>query len=780
MDAQVFHLDTKQSSYIFWVTATGHLEQLHYGKKLRPMKDYSVLAPKRVIARGNTVAYSDANKCFTLDDALLEYSSTGKGDFREVACEVWSATSGSVTDFRYKKHTWSEGRMPIEGLPAARGNATNCRTLTIELGDEYLGLRLLLYYHIFYETDTITRHVTLVNEGTEKVAIRRLMSMQCDLPYRNDEWMQFSGSWVREMQVVVKALTPGVYINDSKTGTSSNRHNPLTLIKAPTCNETQGACYGFNLLYSGNHAEIIDVSPYETIRVLAGINPYLFDYQLEPKQAFHTPEAVMTYSNQGLNALSQQFHAFVNNHIIPPQHAYKDRPILINNWEATYFDFTEKKLLGLAKTAQEMGIELFVLDDGWFGERDDDTTSLGDWCIHEKKLPHGMKGLCEAINALGMQFGIWVEPEMVSPKSKLYAAHPEWAIQVPGRTPSEGRNQLVLDLTRQPVRTYIIDALTALLESCPISYVKWDMNRQLTDVYSSNLAGHQQGEVYHRYILGLYEVLEVLTSKFPHVLFEGCASGGNRFDLGMLYYMPQIWASDNSDASVRIKIQTGLSYGYPQSTMGAHVSSAPHHQTLRQTPLATRFHVAAFGVLGYELALDKLPQLEKKAIKEQVAFYKEHRKLFQYGDLYRIPLQSKEKARLSVVSKDKRKAILLDYQQLQEANGNVERLYTLGLDDTQYYEVATMPQKMNIKLFGDLINHALPIHIKKDGLLHHVVSGVYALDAEQTCYCAYGDTLNQVGICLNEQFNGTDYHSGVRAMGDFSSRLYTLTARDVT
>jgi len=470
-------------------------------------------------------------------------------------------------------------------------------------------------------------------------------------------------------------------------------------------------------------------------------------------------------------------HRFVQDRVVRGAWQYKERPVLVNNWEATDFDFDKKKLLALAKEAAGLGIELFVLDDGWFGKRDDDASSLGDWDVNEKKLPGGIEGLAKKINALGLKFGLWVEPEMISEDSDLYRAHPDWAVSTPGRAPAYGRNQFVLDLTMPAVRAYVVDAMTKAFSQADIEYVKWDMNRNISDAYSKALPPERQGEFHHRYILGLYEILDELVRRFPGILFESCASGGNRFDLGMLCYMPQTWTSDDTDAYARLSIQGGTSYGYPPSVMGAHVSASPNMQSLRASTIETRFNVAAFGLLGYELDLTMLSPFDKKAIKEQVAFYKEHRQLLQFGEFLRIPNRlDPDKVQWAVVSEDGREAIAGLFQGSARIGLGQDLLTVPGLDPDATFSVKGRPQYINVKAFGNLVNRVLPVKIRGDGVVHTVLSSHYMFRMADEDYVANGDLLSDYGIKLIQQFSGTGYNDRVRILSDYGSRLYVMKA----
>ena len=775
---RVFHLNTKDSSYIFRILENGYLENLHYGNKIRECDDYSLLYKKCLVAEGNSISYSSEFPNINLDNICLEYSGVGKGDLRESPIELILEDGTFTTDFVFLESRSSNGKVKIPGLPSSHSIDHECETLEIDLIDYEANLKLTLYYHIFYESNVITRYVKLSNLSDKKISINKIMSMQLDIPNYNYSMITFDGTWAREMQMHTKKLEAGVYINDSKGGTSSNRHNPFVIFKGEDTGENHGFCYGMNLVYSGNHIGIAEVNYANKLRIQTGINPYCFNFNVEPEECFYTPEAVLSFSKEGLNGLSKNMHKFIKDNIIPINFKDKERPILINSWEANYFDFDDKKLISQAKEASNLGIELFVLDDGWFGERNNDTSSLGDWYVNNKKLSKGLVGLSTEINNLGMEFGLWLEPEMISENSNLYKKHPNWAINIPYRKPSIGRNQFVLDLSRSDVKKYLIETINSLLESANISYVKWDMNRNLSDLYSGVL--NNQGEIYHRYVLGLYEIIEAIQEKFPNILFEGCSAGGNRFDLGILCYMPQIWASDNTDASERIKIQNNLSYGYPQCTFGAHVSDCPNHQTLRNISIETRFNVAAFGLLGYELNLKSLDSLSKKAIKEQIEFYKKYRKILQFGELYRVEnIYNSNVTTWIALEEDKSQAVLMYYQDKQIPHPNDDILKTSKLSEDTYYKVSARKQKINIKSFGNLINHVTPIEIKNDGVIQHFISKVYSHETEGEEFFAYGDLLNEAGFMPKEQFSGCGFNENIRIMGDYSSRIYSISCDSI-
>ena len=597
-----FGLHTENTSYVFAVLPTGQLEHLYYGKRIRLNKGaVAALREKHSFAPGNTVIYDNEHPQYSLEDMKLEMSSQGKGDIREPFIEIEYPDGSRTSDFIYKGYEIINGKPELDTLPSSycdENQADEAITLKITLVDRHYPVELELFYYVYEKENVICRSSRLINNGDDSIEVKRLMSLMLDMDGEGYVMSTFNGAWAREMNRHDTVVTAGKLINSSYTGTSSSRANPFVMVMNRNTAEDCGECYGFNLIYSGNHYEALEVNGFSKSRFVSGINPQSFSWRLELGEMFETPEAVMTYSAAGCNGMSHNMHSFVREHIVRGEWKHKDRPILLNSWEAAYFDINERKLCELAKAGKAVGVELFVMDDGWFGERNDDRHSLGDWEVNRHKLPGGLKGICNKINALGMDFGIWVEPEMVNTDSRLYREHPEWAVDIPGQSHSEGRNQRLLDLCNPKVQEYIIESMTRVFSSADIAYVKWDMNRIFSDYFSKYLkeTGRPQGEMAHRYVMGLKHVMKCLTEKFPKILFEGCAAGGNRFDLGILCYFPQIWASDNTDAVCRAAIQEGLSYGYPMSTVSAHVSACPNHQTLRVTPLATRFNVAAFGV----------------------------------------------------------------------------------------------------------------------------------------------------------------------------------------
>lgn len=767
-----FVLDTDHTTYCFRKLETGQLEHLYYGRKLYLTceQDADALTEKHAFAPGNTCIYDQEHPQYSLEDMRLEMSAYGKGDIREPFIGIRHADGGVTSDFVYEAAGIRDEKTALETLPSAY-DEQGAQELVITLRDRNYPLVLELHYSVFAEHDVIVRSSKLKNEGTDPIRLERLMSTQLD--FETNDWVftTFTGGWAREMNRTDTAVTAGRIVNASYTGSSSSRANPFVMLSKSMTTEDQGDCIGLNLIYSGNHYEACEVNSFGKMRFVSGINPASFEYRIGEGEVFEAPEAVMTYSASGYNGMSRQMHGFVRECIVRGNWKRKVRPVLLNSWEAAYFDINEHKLLRLAKAARQVGIELFVVDDGWFGERNDDSSSLGDWDVNRKKLPHGLDGLSKKIRAMGMEFGIWVEPEMVSVNSELYRAHPQWVIDQPGIGHTEGRNQRILDLANPEVVDYLSSVFVRLFSSADISYVKWDMNRIFSDYYSRYLPADRQGEVAHRYMMGLYRLLGELTQRFPDILFEGCASGGNRFDLGMLCYFPQIWASDNTDAWCRLNSMTGYSYGYPMSVVSAHVSGCPNHQTLRVTPLETRFHVAAFGVLGYECNLCDMTQEERSEIREQITLYKKYRELLQYGTFYRG--RSGNIYEWTCVSEDRRHAIGMIVQGLVQPDTQFEQYFPKGLDEQQRYEFANKPRRYGIRQFGDLINTAAPIHVRQGSLLHYAIAKVVTMPGETEHYQTSGSVL-MAGVKLTQAFGGTGYSEQTRLFQDFASRMYFM------
>lgn len=734
--SQEFHLYNDHISYIIKVLRNGQLGQLYFGARVPDRGDHGYLVENGYRPMMSYV-YDDYG--FSLGNVKQEYPSYGTSDYRMPAVELEQPNGSTVTNFHYVSHQISAGKPTLSGLPATYteddGEAT---TLAVTLRDDLTKVEMVLYYTIFTDHDAIARSVYFINQGTATHQLTTAMSMNLDLPDDDYDWVQFSGAWGRERQKKVAHLRPGIQSVGSTRGASSHMQNPFVILKRPHTDEFQGAAYGFSLVYSGNFLAQAEVDAYKVTRVQMGINPFHFSWKLKPGESFQTPEAVMAYTSKGLNSLSQTFHRLYQTRLARGYWRDRERPILINNWEATYFDFNEEKLLRLAKQAQQLGVELFVLDDGWFGERTKETAGLGDWWVNRDRLPDGISGLSKKIHQLGMQFGLWFEPEMVNKDSDLYRNHPDYIIQTPDRHPSQGRRQYVLDFSRPEVVDYIYQLVAKVIKDGHVDYVKWDMNRNITECYSAAYRPDQQGEIFHRYILGVYKLYDRLTKAFPKVLFESCASGGGRFDAGMLYYAPQAWTSDDSDAGERLKIQTGTSYCYPTSAMGAHVSVCPNEQVNRVTPLKVRDDVAFFGDLGYELDLGKLTGAELAQIKDQITFMKKYRRLFQFGRFYRLktPFEGNFTAWL-VVSPDQRHAALGYFKMLNDVNAEYRLQHIPGLLADQEYQV----KEENGQDWG----------------------------------CYYGQELANIGLVVSDA--ESEQSAATKQVTDFYSRLFIFEAK---
>ena len=683
-----FNLQTAHTSYLMGVLENGEMGQYYYGPRLGDKVNYADFRHREF--RSVTPTLTEAQADVTMSMIKQEYPSYGHGDFRYPAYQVTYDNGARMSEFEYQDYEIEDGKSKLGDLPSASAAADDqhVQTLHVHLLEKQSGLQLTLNYSVFEDEDMIVRSATFANTGTTDLKLNAALSASLDLSDDQYDMVQLSGAWARERHLYRRPLTRGVQAISSTRNASSAQQSPFLALARKQTTEQAGDVYGFNLEYSGNFLAQVEVDSYNVTRVTMGINPFEFGWQLKPRTRFQTPEVMMTFANNGFNGMSHNFHRFLTNHLISQRWVKKPRPVLINNWEATYFDFNEQKLLDIAKSAKSLGIELFVLDDGWFGKRNDDHTSLGDWQVNLAKLPNGLSGLANKVHDLGLQFGLWFEPEMISKESKLYIKHPEWTIHVPDRRMTPARNQFVLDFSRQEVVDYLFDQIAAAIRETHLDYIKWDMNRHITEMFSLALPAEQQEELPHRYILGVYQLYERLTSAFPNVLFESCSSGGGRFDAGMLYYAPQTWTSDDTDAIERLKIQWGTSMIYPLSTMGAHVSAVPNHQDRRVTSLATRADVAYFGVLGYELDISKMAPAEKATVVEQIKFYKQYRELFQQGTFIRLQSPYDGDGNVTswmVVSGDQTTAIAGRYQVLAEPNPGYRRLKFAGLNpDLQY------------------------------------------------------------------------------------------------
>ena len=682
-----FHLYNNKISYLIKILANEQLGQLYFGKRIPNRKNHDYLVENTY--RPVTSYVFDDDYSFSLGNVKQEYPAYGTTDQRRPALDIKQPNGSRITDFKYVSHKIYAGKRKLTGLPATYvENESEATTLEINLYDELIQVTLCLQYTIFENSAAIARSVKFSNNSDQKYQLKTALSLNLDLPDANYEWLQFSGAWGRERHLHKTPLRPGIQAINSARGASSHMQNPFVILKRPFTTEEQGEALGVSFVYSGNFLAQAEVDEYSVTRLQIGIDPFQFSWCLKPNETFQTPEAILAYTSEGLNQLSQTFQKLYTTRLARGYWRDKERPILINNWEATYFDFTEEKLLSIAKKAKELGIELFVLDDGWFGERTKETAGLGDWYVNRNRLKNGISGLSRKIHDLGMMFGLWFEPEMVNKDSDLYRKHPDYIIETPKRHASHGRKQYVLDFSRKEVVDNIYEQLVKILDEGEIDYIKWDMNRNITECYSIAYPPEQQGEIMHRYILGVYDLYERLIERYPKILFESCASGGGRFDAGMLYYAPQAWTSDDSDAIERLKIQYGTSFGYPQSMMGAHVSASPNEQLGRNTPLKIRGDVAFFGAFGYELDLDKLSSTELASIKKQIELMKKYRSIFQYGTFYRLksPFEGNIVSWM-VVSEDKSQAIVGYYKILNDVNCEYRRLYLPGLEADTLYNV---------------------------------------------------------------------------------------------
>lgn len=634
IENRLFQIETEHTSYQMKVDKYGVLTHLWYGAKTECSMDYLLDYPD--VGFSGNIYEAENQRTYSLNTLPQEYSTSGVGDFRIPAITVTHDDGSRALDLRYSGHKISRGKYNIDGLPAVYATEEEAETLEIVMEDTATNIEVILMYGVLPKKDIITRSTVIINNGTTPITINKAHSLCLDLPEGDWQSIHFHGRHAMERQMERCELIHGIEEFSSSRGTSSHQQNPTILLCEKECTETSGFCVGAALMYSGGFQTQIEKDQLKQVRVVMGINPETFSWKLNASERFNTPEVILSCSMEGTAKLSQQFHKIIRHNVCRGKYQLSQRPILINNWEATYFDFDEKKILDIAKEASKIGIDMFVLDDGWFGKRDSDNSGLGDWYVNENKIKGGLANLISKINDLGMKFGIWFEPEMVSEDSDLYREHPEWAIKIPGRNPMRSRYQLVLDMSNPEVIEYLYNSISDILKNNNIEYVKWDMNRSISDWYSTCLPSSRQGEQPHRYILGLYELLERLITDFPHILFEGCSGGGGRFDAGMLYYSPQIWCSDNTDAHERTFIQYGTSFFYPISTVGSHVSAVPNHQTGRITSLDTRGIVAMAGSFGYELDLSTLTEEEKETMKEQVKKYRQYQLLIHNGDYYRL------------------------------------------------------------------------------------------------------------------------------------------------
>lgn len=697
--AGIFKLDALDTSYIIGIfDDEKFVSHLYYGKRIID-SDVNYLYGPLVRVRPSVLP-GQAGRI--MDAIPFEYPTYGCGDYREHCLEVETIDGYHACDLRYESHKIYPGKPRLNGLPATfEKEEGDCNTLELICRDETLNLKVTLLYTTFEYLNVITRTVLITNENAAAIYLKRVLSGCLEFDHQNFDVLTLHGSWERECGPVRTLLHQGKVTTGSTRGESGPTDNPFLAVLDPAATEDTGEVFAMNLVYSGNFLGVAEGHHFRGSRLVMGINPVNFSWKLEQGESFTAPEVVMVYSGQGIGKMSRTFHDLYRNHLIRDVYPGTPRPILINNWEATYFGFTYEKLIEIAKEAEKCGIELFVLDDGWFGNRNDEMRGLGDWFVNEEKLPGGIRRLSEEINDLGMKFGLWIEPEMVSPDSELFRAHPDWAIQIPGRHRSLFRHQYVLDWSRKEVRDYIYDMIHHVLSNANVAYIKWDMNRTLTEPASASLPADRQGELCHRYVLGVYEIMGRLRDDFPSLLLENCSAGGSRFDPGVLYYSPQIWGSDDSDAIERIQIEMGASMCYPLSTIGAHVSAVPNHQTGRITSLETRGYVAMAGTFGYELDITRMSVAEKDAVRRQVDIYHKYNHIVKEGDLYRIgdPFENRDYACWMVVSKDKKEALVTYIQThaLPGYFGASRKLRLKGLTEEALYETTVISVSAEVR-----------------------------------------------------------------------------------
>ncbi len=685
---KIFKLDTKNTSYVIAIVdKEGFVGHAYYGKRL----EEADLAYLTRIYEGVRTPETNARDRLSFYDAFpMEYPTHGIGDFRESALRIEDAEGHWATKLTYRSYEIFKGKKKLAGLPATWCEKDeDCETLELTLEDKEAKLAVVLSYSVFHDVDAVVRHARIINESDKTVYVTKAMSASFDLDNNEYDKIILYGSWARERHIDRTPVNYGIQMSRSNRGEGGHQEHAFTALLEKNADQNKGEVYGMDLIYSGNFRTLQERNQFDNIRMMTGINPEDFKWELTSGAEFQTPEAVLVYSDEGLGGMSRNFHDLYRNHLIRGSYRNKKRPILINNWEATYFNFDTEKLLSIARQAAPLGIEMLVMDDGWFGNRFDDNRALGDWEVNEEKLQGGLKYLVDEVNKLGLKFGIWFEPEMISPESELYKAHPDWAFSVPGREPGLARNQLVLDIAREEVADYIFEKVAKVLRSANIEYVKWDMNRPLADIASSALPKERQGEIFHRYVLGVYRMQERLITEFPNLLLENCSGGGARFDAGMLYYSPQIWCSDDTDAIERLEIQEGTALIYPLSAMGAHVSDCPNHTVGRSTPFSTRGIVALAGTFGYELDITKISEEERNQIPQQTAMYHKYNDLVRTGDYYRMASYRENQYydAYMVVSKDKKEALVTFVMVKRRPNPRSRNLKLLGLDPEKTYRI---------------------------------------------------------------------------------------------
>ena len=699
-DSKLFVLSTKNTEYQMKVDEIGILQHLYYGAPVGGLDmSYSLWHLDRGFS-GNPYEYR-ADRGKSLDTIPQEFTGANVGDLRISSLSIKSANGSRSCDLRYKCHEIRKGKYKLDGLPYVRGengslsSDKDVDSLIITLEDAVIGFEVQLLYGVFEKKDVITRATILSNHGKDRMRVNKISSVCIDFPYGRYDLIHFQGRHCMERQMERIPVKHDIISVHSKRGMSSHHNNPFVILCEKETNQNQGAAYGFMMMYSGNHKTEVEQDFQDSTRLVMGLQNSNFAWRLECGESVTAPEVIMTYANNGLNGLSHNYHHIIRENVVDAKYYDLQRPVLINNWEATYFDFDKEKLLNIADKAKEIGIDMLVLDDGWFGKRNDDNTSLGDWFVNTEKLDGGLKAVSDGVSARGMKFGLWFEPEMISEDSHLFREHPDWAMSDPERKPMISRGQMVLDMSRKDVQDYLFERMSEIIRDANVYYVKWDFNRSVANFYSKELPSDRQGEVAHRFMLGTYALLDRLLKAFPELMIEGCAGGGGRFDAGMLFYCPQIWCSDDTDPIARLKIQAGTSYGYPVSTMGSHVSASPNHQTGRSTSLKTRGIVAMSGTFGYELDLTKITEDEKALMKKQIADFRKYYWLIQHGEYFRLTDERDEAYFTSweFAATDKSEALVNIVITDAHANPELPYVRLYGLDPEGYYVIEGKEQK---------------------------------------------------------------------------------------
>lgn len=689
---KIFKLDTKTTTYLIGLSPEGYAGHIYYGEWLAADDAYYLL---RTEEPPYTPQVNAREKSSFLDFFPMEYPSGGIGDYRESCINIRNEAGCMGSEFLYESHTIKPGKPCLEGLPASFGTENEVQTLEITCTDPVLQLKIILSYSVFEKEDIITRNVKIINEGKQHLRLEKVYSACLDMEDESFEMLTLCGSWARERHIQKRKIGYGKQLVSSAKGESGHQEHPFIALATPWTTQEQGKVYGMHFVYSGNFIGQTEKTQFDAVRMVMGIHQEEFCWNLREGEVFQAPEVVLVYSAEGYGKMTRSLHDFYRNHMIRSPYKNKKRPILINNWEATYFDFNTEKLLDIAREAKKDGIEMLVMDDGWFGRRNSDNCSLGDWTVNEEKINGGLRHLVEEVKKIGLQFGIWFEPEMISPDSELYKVHPDWAIQIPGREAAMSRQQYVLDLSNPEVLEYAYESVARILRSAPVDYVKWDMNRQLSDMGSVYLAADAQQELFHRYVLGVYQMQERLLTEFPKLLLENCSGGGARFDPGMLYYSPQIWCSDDTDAVERLEIQEGTALLYPLSTIGAHVSDCPNHSVGRMTPFETRGHVALAGTFGYELDITRIPEEDRKMIPKQIELYHKYNDLVREGDYYRVASYSENRKYdcYLVASKDQSEVLMTYVQVRGIPNSRSRKVRLKGLDPAAMYMLEGTQEK---------------------------------------------------------------------------------------